>query len=198
MDRYSTFYTSRLKVQGNRNYTLDNIQLKLLFKTENDIFDTTTKKSRDYYALIISKKALPPSNGQKLKYEFDLSDDDLKQVFSLPHYIAFEPYVKAFQYKVLNSILYTNYKLHKIGYIQDDSCSFCKLEPETLHHFFFNCTHARRFWHKFESYYSDRTNQSERITLGNVFVEIYKFKMPFIKLSITYRKIVLVGVSKEQ
>ena len=141
-------------------------------------FDTTTK--RDYYALIISKKALSPSNGQKLKYEFDLSDDDLKRDFSLPHSIAFEPYVKAFQYKVLNSILYTNYKLHKIGYIKDDSCSFCKLEPETRHHFFFNCTHARRFWHEFESYYSDRTNQSVRITLRDVCVGIINSKCPLL------------------
>ena len=163
---------SILKVQENRNYTLDNIQWKLSFKTENGIFDTTTKRSRDHYALIISKKALSPSNGQKLKYEFDLSDDDLKQVFSLAHSIAFEPYVKAFEYKVLNFILYTNYKLYKIGYIEDDSCSFCKLKPETLHHFFFYCTHARRFWHEFESYYSDRTNQSVRITLRDICVGI--------------------------
>ena len=90
----------------------------------------------------------------------DLSDDDLKQVFCLLHSIAFEPYVKAFQYKILNSIPYTYYNLNKTGYIQDDSCSFCKPEPETLHHFFSYCTHARRFWHEFESYYSGRTNQS--------------------------------------
>ena len=40
--------------------------------------------------------------------------------------VAFEPYLKAFQYKVLNSILFTNKKLCKIGYIQDDKCSLCK------------------------------------------------------------------------
>ena len=51
----------------------------------------TTTKSKDYYALSISKKALFPCNGEKLKCKFDLSDDDLKQAFSLPHSIAFEP-----------------------------------------------------------------------------------------------------------
>jgi len=62
----------------------------------NGVFDTTKKKSKDYYALLIySKKALSPCNGQKLKCEFDLSDDEFKQAFSLPHSIAFEPYVKA-------------------------------------------------------------------------------------------------------
>ena len=32
------------------------MQSKLFFKTENDALDTTTKKLRDYYAPIISKK----------------------------------------------------------------------------------------------------------------------------------------------
>ena len=36
-------------------------------------------------------------------------------------------------------------ELHKIGPIQDNSCFFCKLEPETLHDVFLYCTHARRF-----------------------------------------------------
>ena len=140
---------SWLKIHGNESYTLNNVHLYLSFKTVNGVFDTTKKKSKDYYALLISKKAFSPCNGQKLKCEFDLSDDELKQAFSLPHSIAFEPYVKAFQYKVLNSILYTNYKLHKIGYVEDNTCSFCKLEPETLHHFLFHCSYVRLFWDEF-------------------------------------------------
>ena len=46
--------------------------------------------------------------------EFHLSTEQLKQVFILPHRVAFEPYVKALQYKIFNSILFTNFKLHKI------------------------------------------------------------------------------------
>ena len=144
------------------------MHLNLSFKTVNGVFDTTKKKSKDYYALLITKKALSPCNGQKLKCEFDLSDDELKQAFSLPHSIAFEPYVKAFQYKVSNPILYTNCKLHKIGYVEDNTCSFCKLEPETLHHFLFYCCYVRLFWDEFESYYLCRTNQPVRLTLKDI------------------------------
>ena len=140
------------------------MHLNLSFKTVNSVFDTTKKKSKDYYALLISKKALSPCNGQKLKCEFDLSDDE---AFSLPHSIAFEPYANAFQYKVLNSILYTNYKLHKIGYV-DNTCSFCKLEPETLHYFLFYYSYIRLFWDEFESYYLSRTNQPVRLTLKDI------------------------------
>ena len=130
----------------------------------------------------------------------DLSDDDLKQVFCLLHSIAFEPYVKAFKYKILNSIPYTYYNLSKTGYIQDDSCSFCKTEPETLHHFFSYCTHARRF--DTSSNLIILTEQiSQCLYMHNFERHLrrdHKLKMSFIKLCITYRKIVHVGLSKEQ
>ena len=53
--------------------------------------------------------------------------------FLLPYSAAFESYVKAFQYKVLNNTLCTNKKLFKIGYRSDDVCTFCKAEQETLY-----------------------------------------------------------------
>ena len=59
-------------------------------------------------------------------------------MFNLPHQVALEPYVKGFQYKVVNIILYTNSKLHKIGYSTDDKCPFCKFEGETLYHLLFS------------------------------------------------------------
>ena len=187
--RYSI--PSRLKASGNKGYAFNNVPLNLSFKTANGVFDTTTKKSKGYYALLISKKALFPCNGERLKCEFDLSDDDLKQAFSLPHSIALEPYVKAFQYKVLNSILYTNYKLHKIGYVQDNSCSFCKLEPETMHHFLFYCAHARIFWDEFESYYFGRTNQSVRITLKDIQIGILSSECPLLNYLLLIGKLYL-------
>ena len=81
------------------------------------LFDLKEKKSKHFYSLLISKKAKPPTAVSKLKTEFHLSEDELKTAFTLPHNVALEPYVKAFQFKILNSILFTNTKLFKIGYI---------------------------------------------------------------------------------
>ena len=69
----------------------------------------------------------------------------LKEIFSLPHLIALESYVKAFQYKVINSILYTNSKLCKIGFRINSACTFCNDEPENLYHFFYQCPHSKTF-----------------------------------------------------
>ena len=81
---------------------------------------------------------------RKLKRDFNLTDEFI-QIYSLPHTIAFEPHLKAFQYKVLKAILFTNTKLHKIGFIEDKMCSFCRHEPETLHHLVVHCPHSEQF-----------------------------------------------------
>ena len=99
----------------------------------------TEKKSKHFCSLLLNKKAQLPNMARKLQNEYNFTSAQLKQIFNLPHQVALEPYVKAFQYKVLNFILYTNTKLNKIGYSTDDKCTFCKLERETLHHLLFSC-----------------------------------------------------------
>ena len=89
------------------------------FSIENNIFDFTVKRSKDYYSLLVSEKAKPPNIINiipKLQNDFNFTTDQIIQIFAMPHLVALESYVKPFQYKVINSILYTNTKLFKIGY----------------------------------------------------------------------------------
>ena len=95
-----------------------------------------------YYTLLIKEKAKPPSIVQKLKSNFDFNSDHLKQIFKLPNSIVVELYVGAFQCKVINSILYTDTKLFKIGFNQ----------PESLTHLFYHCSRSKQFWIEFELY----------------------------------------------
>ena len=143
-----------------------------ILKIKNNTFDVTEKKSRDYYILLISNKAQFPNATNNLRSEFHLSTDQLKQVFILPHIVAFEPYIKAFQYKILNSILFTNVKLHKIGFKESDLCSFCETAPETLHHLLFLCSYSRLFWSNFEGYWLSLTNERIQLSLQDVVVGI--------------------------
>ena len=116
-----------------------------------DVFDVTKKKSKHFYSLLQNKKAQLPNMARKLQNEFNFASAQRQQMFNLPHQVALEPYVKGFQYKVLNFILYTNTKLHKIGYSTDDHCTFCKLGRETLYHLLFSCPYSRTFWNSFET-----------------------------------------------
>ena len=114
-------------------------------KINNKVFDVLEKTSKHYYTLLISTKAKFPNNALVLKRDLNLNEEQLKKVFILPYTVSFEPYVRAFQYKVLNSILFTNTKLFKIGFITEDKCSFCKSESETLSHLF-DCIKTKSFW----------------------------------------------------
>ena len=58
-----------------------------------------------------------PKNSKHLCQDFNLNQDQLQKGFLPPHGVAFEPYQKAFQYKVLNSVLFTNKKLN-IHYVK--------------------------------------------------------------------------------
>ena len=104
-----------------------------------DIFYVTKGKSKDYYTLLVREKAKLPNIIQKLQSNFHFNTDHLKQIFKLPHSMVVESYVKAFQYKVINSIRYTNTKLYKIGFRTNDLCTFCDNQPESLTHVFYHC-----------------------------------------------------------
>ena len=79
---------------------------------------------------------------------------------------------KAFQYKVLNSILFTNKKLCKIGYTQDDKCSLCKTDSESLYHIFFESRNTKQFWKGFQYYFYTLTREFVCLTLQGVITGI--------------------------
>ena len=53
--------------------------------------------------------------------------------------------IRMFQYKLVNRILATNKYLKTIKVRDDDLCTFCGLEPETLPHLFWNCPYVKWF-----------------------------------------------------
>ena len=158
---------------------------------ENNVFDILMKKSKDYYKMLISKKAQFSNNSLVLKRDFNLNEDQLREVFLLPHIVCSEAYVKAFQYKVLNFILYTNTKLYKIGYITDDKCSFCKFEPETLLHLLFNCVYSKLFWKDFEFYFYSLSKEFVHLSLQDVLIDIITLECPLLNYFLMIAKLFL-------
>jgi len=153
------------------------------FKCKNAIFDISKNKSKDFYSLIVSRKAQLPNNAKKLTQSFNLTEEELKLVFTLPHKIVYEPYVKAFQYKILNSILYTNKKLFKVGYSEHDRCTFCDNGLETLDHLFFYCCFSNIFWTHFEKYYFTLTKKSRVLSNQDIIIiRHYNFALPLTEL----------------
>ena len=119
-------------------------------------------------------------------------------MFILPHTVNFEPYVRAFQYKVLNSILFTNTKLFKIGFITKDKCSFCKSESETLSHLLFYCIETKSFWRDFEFYFYSLSKEFVHLTLKDVIVGIISTKCILLNYLLLIAKIYLWDCRRTQ
>ena len=69
----------------------------------------------------------------------------------LPITVSREPYLRYFQYKVLNCILFTNDVLFKIDYIPSPNYSFWRggfamKTTDTRNHVLFSCPFSYSFW----------------------------------------------------
>ena len=106
----------------------------------------------------------------KVKADFNLEDDDLKEVFRLSKTAARETFINSFQYKILNNIIYTNSRLAKIRYVQSNSCTFCGVCRETRDNLFFLCSSSKKFLNKLANYWLLVSGTHFTPTLQNVIV----------------------------
>ena len=108
------------------------LNLRVTLPNFKVVLDLESFKCHDYYCLLIKQKLEKPSKWVMLKTEFSFDDKQVSEAFQLPLRVANEPYLRSFQYKVLNSILFTNDCLCKIGYISEPNCTFCHQLTETI------------------------------------------------------------------
>ena len=62
---------------------------------------------------------------------------------------------RAFQYKILNYVLYLNKIIFRFGKSPCPLCSFCKLHDGTLIHVFTSCNQVISLWIKIKLFYSE-------------------------------------------
>ena len=83
------------------------------------------------------------------KWGGDLNLDDnfnWQTVLSLPFNIEQDTNLKWFQFRIIHRILGTNYLLTKMRLKQNDKCTFCNIDKETIKHLFWECEHVQYFW----------------------------------------------------
>jgi len=78
-----------------------------------------------------------------------MDDKQVSEAFLLPVKVANKAYLRSFQYKVLNSVLFTNDCLCKIGYVSDPDCIFCHQLTETIPHILFQIPFGKKLTKKF-------------------------------------------------
>ena len=92
------------------------------------IFDPLKCKSKQFYNLLISKKTMVSRGFTKLKDDFDLDDMTVSKDFLNLKTVSWsETFIRNFQFKFLDYIIYTNVRLAKIGYAQRTLVHFAEL-----------------------------------------------------------------------
>ena len=142
-------------------------QLVIIFKKnashENTNYESFLDKflkaknpNRAAYKKLVEKKQKQPVNSQT-KWSVDCMIEenetiDWKTAYKLPFQCTKISKLLVFQFKLLHRRLATNNFFKKINLNDNDLCSFCQLEEETLIHLFWNCTVTSSFWDNFKQW----------------------------------------------
>ena len=77
------------------------------------------------------------------------------QIYILPLKVSVYSYMRCFQYKIINYILFLNKKLYIFGISETPLCSFCHAKEEATFHIFFNCCKTQSLWEELRKYFHD-------------------------------------------
>ena len=93
-----------------------------------------------------------PTSQQCFKILFPHLNLDWKLIYLLPRILTKNTSLRAFQYKVLNNVLYLNHKLFQFKVSTTSLCSYCNKHDETIQHLFRTCNKIISLWTEIKLY----------------------------------------------
>ncbi|KAL9988158.1 hypothetical protein ACROYT_G002566 [Oculina patagonica] len=113
---------------------------------KGEMLDISNIPSKIVYEEFLSRKVIPPTAQKKFKNDYPNLSVDWKKIYSLAFSVTLDTKLRAFQYKLLNHIVYTNDRLYKFKIVDSPLCAFCYSEDESLEHLLFLCKASEVFW----------------------------------------------------
>ena len=111
--------------------------------------------SSEIYWILVRKRNHEPTAKMKHIENFpNLANFIWSNIYMLPRKITQDSYLRVFQYKIPNNILYLNKKLHSFGKVNTPLCSFCESHDESLVHLFSECSHSSRLWIELKNFFA--------------------------------------------
>ena len=86
---------------------------------------------------------------------FDDNDIDWAKIYTLPCLATYNSYMRSFQYKLLNRVLFLNKKIHTFGTKSFPLCFFCSLCDKTPLYIFHECDHIKCVWSDLVQYFQN-------------------------------------------
>ena len=111
----------------------------LLFKGTR-VLTLEKLSSKELSSVLITKFTNKPSSNVYFEKILSNMKFDQKKSYILPRITTINTYLRSFQYKILNNILFMNKQLFVFRTKTTLLCSFCNKEEEALLHIFSECT----------------------------------------------------------
>ena len=126
--------------------------------------------SKSIYSALVKRAQIPLTSQAKFDFLYNISNIlDWKNTYQLPGRVTLDTRTRAFQYKTLNRILYTNSILCKMKLIPSPLCAFCGGHEETLWHLLVKCVYTKEFWSATTSWLNNHNIQVEITILFGFF-----------------------------
>ena len=139
---------NRVFIFENKINVTCNVFVKKLMKAK--------KGSRVFYDIFVNVNDYIPQNKWQAEIG-DITENEWKSYF-LSTKKWHEVKLRDFQYKINNNILVTNSFLAKINKIDSGVCSYCKEQPEKIHHLFLSCPKVKHFWRELREWLNTNVN----------------------------------------
>lgn len=119
------------------------VQLKHASKVSSFTYQLMCQKSVDM--------CIPTAQHRwAVEYEVETGNSsehiDWSKIYSIPYKCTIETKCHYFQFRFIHRILPTNEFLFKIGILENNKCSLCNEEIETMKHLMWTCKHVTSFW----------------------------------------------------
>ena len=130
-----------------------------------DVKDITCMNSKSIYLALVKRVQISPTAQSKFHSLYNSSSIlDWKNIYQLPGRVTLDTRTRAFQYKILNRILYTNSILYKMKLIPSPLCTFCGDHEEILKHLLVKCVYTKEFWSATTSWLYNHNIQVDCLT----------------------------------
>ena len=177
---------------------------------KHHIYFLNSLSSKEIYNFLIAQKEEQTTS--RLYYQKKFSNSNLawKKVYLLVRIVTKDSTLLAFQFNLLNNILYLNKWLFKFGKSGPPLCSFCNVKDETPYHLFYEHIHTISLWNQLRHFLSNSLNiplltpqsaifgfinQKENFLIINHLLFIFKFYIynsrSSRKLNIEYLEIII-------
>ena len=111
--------------------------------------------SKEIYLILIHNLKNKPTSQSYFENIFTSVTLDWKLIYILPRRATICSFTRAFQYKIINNILYLSKKLFNFGKTNSPLCSFCSLKEETVLHIYSECLPLITLWENLQCFFSN-------------------------------------------